>query len=215
MAIAVVAATPPLVGCEDWPRYLHMDDGDGYDITERIVVMEDETLDDVEVQELGELMPGTEILFFGFAHTCGKDEDAAWPEWPLHDFDSDGDGVPDSQISYTSGWYTGDVDWIGMELADDTGLEGELTWANRPSGDTNCADETDEDCDWDDESDLDMVVFARASGDLDIVNESGVGHAYPESMVSISRHHAGTSLAIAVACHHSQPTDYDLVLVLR
>jgi hypothetical protein len=203
------------LGCEEWPRYLYMDDGTEFEITERVVVVEDESLGADEVQELGELGPGTEITLFGFVHTCGKDENAPWPEWPLHDFDSDEDGVPDSQITYSSGWYTGDVDWIGLELTDDAGLEGEMTWVNSPAGDTNCADEDDPDCDWDVESDLDVVVFARSGPDLDIVNESGVGHTYPETVVSVSRYAEQTSLAIALACHHSQPTDYDLVLVLR
>ena len=181
-----VAAFPALVGlalgwtltgCEDWPRYLHEAEEEA-GITQHLVIFEDESLGDDEIQDLGDLDPGTEIAFHGFIHTCGKDDHAPWPEWPLHDLDSDGDGIPDQQTTYNSGWYTGDVDWVGFGVNADTVLSGSLEWTNRPS-------ETDLEAS-DEATDLDFVVFVQTGAGLELVNESGVSTSYPETLAATS-----------------------------
>jgi len=198
------------VGCQDWPRYLHAGEGDdAATISERFVVFEDEALGSTDIQDLGDVAPGTEILFYGFIHTCGKDDDASWPEWPLHDYDEDEDGIPDGQIAYNSGWYTGDVDWIGFVVTGTAVLSGSLEWSNRPPGDGNVGGAAE------DISDLDFVVFAENAGEMVLVNESGVTTSYPETLATTSGFEGDTVVAVAVACHHTLPTDFDLRLVLR
>jgi len=210
LALTLLSALGLVIsGCQDWPRYLHVGDGDdGQTITERFVVFEDEALGATEIQELGEVAPGTEILFYGFIHTCGKDDAATWPQWPLHDYDDNEDGVPDGQVAYNSGWYTGDVDWLGFVVTDTAVLSGAMEWTNSPSADG--AEAQGEEV-----SDLDFVIFAESAGEMVLVNESGVTTSYPETLAASSRFDGGTAVAIAVACHHTLPTDYDLRLVLH
>ena len=199
-----------LSGCQDWPRYLHEDDGeDGSAITERFVIFEDEALANTEIQDLGDVTPGTEILYYGYIHTCGKDDDASWPEWPLHDYDEDEDGVPDGQITYNSGWYTGDVDWLGFLVTDTAVLSGSLEWANRPPGEGDAEEPSSE------ASDLDFIVFAQSGEEMKLVNESAVSTSYPETLAATSGIGEDTIVAVAVACHHTRPTDFDLRLVVR
>ncbi len=204
------------VGCEDWPRYLHEEAGeDPGAITQRLVIFEDEALDRETVQDLGSVEAGTAVEFYGFAHSCGVDEASPWPEWPLHDYDADGDGEPDSQMPWHFGWYSGDVDWVGFRVAEDVSLEGILDWTVSPSGVSNCTEEDDPDCDWDADCDLDMVVFVGSGADMALINESGVSHAYPEILASHSTFLGGTDVAVAVGCDHSVPSDYELRLELH
>ena len=204
------------IGCEDWPLYLHEDPGEDPDaITQRLVIFEDETLDRESIQDLGSVESGTAVEFYGFAHSCGVDEASPWPEWPLHDYDDDGDGIPDSQIPYHFGWYSGDVDWVGFQVAEDLSLLGLLEWTTSPAGEANCSEEDDLDCDWDADCDLDMVVFVDTGSELTLINESGVSHAYPESLASHSTFTGGTQVAIAVGCDHNVPSDYDLRLEIH
>lgn len=215
-AVLLIGAILPaclLAGCEDWPRYLHLDDDPGaFVITDRKVVYEDEALDDEQLQDIGEVGSGTEILFYGFLINCGYDDGAAWPEWPLHDLD--GDGTPESPLH--AGWYSDDVDWLGFSVTGEVALEGTLQWDNRPASDTNAPyDPTDLGGSWTEESDIDLVVFTVDGGDRAVKDESGISNNYPEQLAPAVQLADGTAVAIAVACHHALPTDFSLRLVVQ
>ncbi len=214
-AMATVAAVA--VGCAEWPRYLHMEEDDPFaDIVRRITVFEDESLDGDTLQDLGIVDRGTEVLFSGFLTRCGYDEEAAWPVWPLHDFDTDNDGVPDTQIAYHSGWYAGDVDWIGFTPGDDGRLDATLEWVNRPAGESNATYQPeDPEGAWAEESDLDLVLFDVAGTERFVANESGISTAYPQQLVNPGSLTAESPVAVAIGCHHNVPTDFDLRLVVR
>jgi hypothetical protein len=194
-----------------------MDDGDPIiEIVRRVTVFEDESLDIETIQDLGTLEPGTEVLFFGFMSHCAYDDEAGWPQWPLHDFDTDNDGIPDTQITYNAGWYAGDVDWIGLTPAADGRLEAKAEWTNSPSGGTNAAYKPDEpDGLWASESDLDLVVFDTSGAQREVVNESGISNSYPQTLLNPGILVADAPVALAIGCHHATPTDYDLRLVIR
>jgi hypothetical protein len=213
LLIGAMLSASLLAGCEEWPRYLHVDDDpDAFVITDRVVVYEDEALDDEQLQDIGEVGSGTEILYYGFLTSCGYDDGASWPEWPLHDLD--GDGTPESPLH--AGWYGGDVDWLGLSVAGEVSLEGTLEWDNRPAGDTNAPyDPNFPGGTWTEESDIDLVIFSVDGGDRAVQDETGISNDYPEQLSPAVSLADGTAVAIAVACHHAMSTDFSLRLVVQ
>lgn len=200
-------------GCEGWPRYLYEGIEADSTVLYRLVTFENESLDSEEIQHAGEVDARTEILLFGYAASCGYDDDADGPDWPEHPWDEDSDGVPDTTMAFNSGWFTGDVDWFGFTVNEDVVISGQLEWDNRPPGSSNAAYQPEiVDGDWIGESDLDFVIFETEGTTRTLVNESAVGHDYPEVLQAPQGFDAGARVAVAVGCHHQIPTDYALSL---
>ncbi len=211
LALALLLAS----GCEGWPRYLYEGVEAETTVDERLVAFENEALDSEAIQFVGEVSAGTQILLYGYASSCGYDPDADGPDWPEHPWDEDGDGIPDGTIEFNSGWFTGDVDWFGVTLLDEVTVSGELTWDNRPGGESNAPYQPDDpEGDWTTESDLDLVLFDVQGTARILINESAVSNDYPEVLRSPSRLDAGSQLAVAVGCHHQLPTDYAVSLTV-
>ena len=213
LTAALVLVTLLAGGCEGWPRYLYEGIEVEATVDKRLVAFENESLDNDAIQFAGEVEAGTEILLFGYAASCGYDAEADGPDWPEHPWDEDGDGIPDGTIQFNSGWFTGDVDWFGVSLADEVVVSGSLTWDNRPAGASNAPYQPeDAGGDWVTESDLDFVLFEVEGTARILINESAVSNDYPEIIRSPSRVGAGSQLAVAIGCHHQVPTDYALSL---
>lgn len=198
-----------LSGCANWPRYLHMEDDDDF-VLDQMVAFEDESLASDAMQDLGTVYSGTEILFYGFLLDCGYDDDASWPEWPLHD-------VEGTEVPLNAGWFTGDVDWISFTVSADTQVQGTLEWFHRPAGSVNATYKPNEPtATWSMESDLDVVVFLLEGADERLVfNESGISNAYPEVFSNPPAFKAGDRVGLAIGCHHNLATDYDLRLLIQ
>ncbi len=198
-----------LSGCAEWPRYLHMGDDDDA-VTEQLVVFEDESLGLDTIQDLGTIYSGTEILFYGYLTACGYDDDAAWPDWPLHDVDG-------SEIPLNAGWFTEDVDWIGFTVSADAELQGTLEWFQRPAGSINATYKPNEpEATWAAESNLDLVVFAlEGTNERRVFNETGISNAYPEELTNPPAFLAGDRVAMTIACRHNLATDYDLRVLIQ
>ncbi len=205
-----------LAGCEGWPLYAHLPDPSvSLPDPELRTVVEDATLGDDEVQDLGALSTPSIVTITGAADACGFDLDDASFDWPEHPVDLDGDGVEDD-VAALQGWYSGDVDLFGVTATDEGWLDVTLSWDLAPPGDLNAPYQpSDEDGAWADEADLDFVIFDSADGVIGAIrSDAGVTRRHPERSAQLLRLEAGEGAVIAVACHHEQPSDYTLEIDL-
>lgn len=213
LSVACAVSCVALVGCDGWPRYLYEGLETEGAVESRLVTFENEGLQGDVIQHAGDVSAGTELVFFGYLDSCGYDEDADDPGWPEHAWDEDGDGVPDDQVTYHSGWFTGDVDWFGFTLVQDASLQGSLAWDMRPPGDTNAPyDEHDLEGAWTQESNLDLVLFEVEGTARMLIDETAVSDGYPEALAAPVRLPAGSRVAFAVGCRYALATDYEVVL---
>ncbi len=210
-----------LFACEQWPRYLYLEEIEGTEELPPRYAFEDETLgsDRKSLQDLEDLAPGGSVVVYGYAFNCGYDSDAShfdWPEWPELPFDNNGDGEIDSYEPDRTGWFSGDVDFFKV-TADDLGsLNVQLEWQNAPSG-NNTSDEEDKESSWSTETDLDFVVFTLDTfdgGAGSVESDAGFDSQYPAVTDPQVFMDANQPLVVAVACHHSVASDYTLTLAL-
>ena len=213
--------------CDDWPLYAHIGEdllsGDDLVGEPELVEFEEEALQNADSDPTDELVPvpATQVPSITQVHgelgACGYDDASAWPIWPRHPVDSDGDGVADGSTASHQGWYSAEVDVFQIAASTDADLFVVLEWDNSPEGGSNApmlpGDAT---APWASESDLDFVVLDVEDGELGVVlRDVGVSLAYPQQLWTARRMLAGESLALAVGCHHGLPTGYSLAIELR
>ena len=196
-----------LQACDRWPRFLYLDDDGEAGVPPRNL-FEDEELGSArtDVQDLGALEPGGLLTLYGYAATCGYDDDSShfeWPTWNLIGIDSDGDGDVDDYVPEGTGWFTGDIDTFRIETTAAGTFTVTLTWQNAPPSDGSIVP-------WDEETDLDFVVFDDAGDGYpgNTLSVTGIGSEYPPTTEEPVFTDAGASAFVVVACHHSVPADY-------
>jgi len=205
-------------GCDSWPLHAALPDPveAPSGVGELVSVAEDEAVLDGDVQPLGTFSEATDLTISGFAGACGWDEDAAWPTWPSHPVDDDGDGVIDRTEPRHAGWYTGDVDTFGLGLSEPSTLSATLTWDNTPAGGENAPYQPGTEGAWTTESDLDLLVFSVVGGAATaVLAEEGFTLSAPESLGAPLRIDGGGEVALAVGCHHSVASAYTLQVAVR
>ena len=220
IALFVLLAAPTFTGaaCENWPLFAHLPDEDpGPGEPSSLAVSEDEFLPDLTIQGIGTLTAPSIVTITGSSEDCGFDPEADWPSWPEHPLDVDGDGTTDTFQPRFSGWYSGDTDVFSITAGEPITVGISQTWDNAPAGDANAPYQpTEEAGDWADESDLDWVLFSVATAAPDeITSDGGFSRAYPQADERVYVVEPGTPQAVAVGCHHEQPTGYTLVLDVR
>lgn len=213
-AIFAALALLPLTGCDNWPLHAHLPDP----VEDPIVVpytedvVEDSALPVDALQDLGTFTAPSTLTISGTAESCGWDAAAEWPVWPEHPVDTDGDGVTDATQPWYAGWYAGDQDRFGIELDGGAWVTAELTWDNPPDGGENAPYTPPDAGPWQDESDLDVVIF---DGDVEgIVREAGFSRSHPERSGGPLVLASGEGLAFVVGCHHGHAAAYTLIVEL-
>ncbi len=206
-----------LSGCENWPLYLHLPDPNPEPIpTENFDVDEDTGVEDGELQDLGEFVSPSQVVIRGSMDSCGFDINDHQYDWPLHPVDSNGDGEADTQAS-VSGWYSGDVDLYGVTADGEVWLSVTLEWDRAPLGGLNAPYRpASEDTTWEDETDLDFVVFSLdAAGDVvAMISDAGYSRDHPATTPQLLWVEDSERRGIAVGCHHEVPSGYTLTLDL-
>ncbi|MCO4770982.1 MAG: hypothetical protein KDA24_13190 [Deltaproteobacteria bacterium] len=207
--------TLAIVGCDRWPLHAALPDPVDAAAPDPILASFEE--DEVEgvVQDLGSWPAPAILTIRGTTSECGWEDDAAWPTWPVHPVDDDGDGVVDREEARYAGWYSGDVDLFSLRPEAAGVLGGTLEWDNAPAGGTNSPYQPGTDGPWEDESDLDVLVFTAENGaPSEVLTEAGVGRSYPEDLGAAVALDSGENAVIAVGCHHEVPSDWTLEVVI-
>ena len=202
-----------LSACDDWPLYLHLEpDRPPVRVSLVIDLLEDLTVGDDEIQELAPLPYPSVARIRGATSSCGFDSERDDFTWPAH-YVSGEDGP---ELVQGAGWYLGDVDYYSLALEQRGWLWVSLEWDNMPGEEGNAAYlPGDPEAAWNQESDLDFVVFDASSFPSGtIVNDDGSSLAYPEVMDRPVAVDPSSPIIVAVACHHQLPSGYTLSLEL-
>jgi hypothetical protein len=210
-AVAVAA------GCDTWPLHAALPDP-----VPRVTVPVDEESveEDLGVaegalQDLGLRAGPLRITVRGDAAACGWDQDALWPVWPDHPEDDDGDGVVDRTGPRHRGWFGGDVDAYGLSLGAPATVTALLSWERAPATGQNAPYQPGVPGQWADESDLDVLLFARDGDALgDVLAEAGFSRSHPESTGAPRIAEEGETIAVVVGCHHAVGSAYTLTIEL-
>lgn len=201
-----------LLGCEDWPLYLNLPEEDFSPPAPVLVeVSEDPAQPEGSPQSLGSPDLPARIVLSGSSDPCGYDTEAPGPDWPVHAYDGDGDGIADGKAPSSQGWFSGDVDWFSIEASADLWFRTALSWSEAPASGLNApwdpldtADPT--------ESDVD-VLLVSPSGDLNIVDDRGASRESPETVPDLPLPE-GEAIGVLVACHHGLATAWTLEIEL-
>jgi hypothetical protein len=198
-------------------------DGDGTDDEYDLDSDDDGIPDSVEAGDSWTITPPIDTDGDGIPDYLDTDSDddgisdttEAGPD-PSHPLDTDGDGVADDEAPHYSGWYSSEIDWYAIDATASTWVDIDLDWTNAPGGDFNAPFlPSDPSGAWADETDLDFLVFSRdASGADQMRSDAGFSARHPEQTTQLLALIDGEGLIVAVACHHEQPSDYVLSILL-
>ncbi len=213
----LLAAVSMLCGCDSWPLHAQLPDPYVPSVVVPLAedVTEDQAVAEGALQDLGVLAAPTTLTITGDMDSCGWDDAAAWPVWPEHPVDTDGDGESDLDQPWYAGWYTGDVDLFAIELGSAAWAGVELSWDNPPPDGVNAPYEPPGPGPWDSESDLDFVLFDQdGAAPGEVIGENGFSRDHPESVGSPLVFAPGDRVVVAVGCHHGVPARYTLIVTL-
>ena len=215
--LLALAAVSMLSACDTWPLHAHLPDP----YEEPLVVpfnsdvAEDVNVAEGDLQDLGQFIAPSTITISGELDSCGWDGAAEWPAWPEHPVDIDGDGQADIDRPWSAGWFTGDVDQYAIELDGGAWVWASMTWENAPADGLNAPYQPPGPGPWQDESDLDLLLFDRDGDAADqIVGEGGFGREHPATTGADLVLSSGDELVFAVGCHHGVPSTYSLTVTL-
>lgn len=217
LALLALAAASLHTACDTWPLHAHLPEPWEPTIVVPYAedVLEDATLDDGELQDLGAFTAPSTLTITGAVDSCGWDPTAPWPVWPDHPVDTDADGETSVEQPWASGWYAGDVDLFALGIESAAWASAELTWDNPPPDGVNAPYEPPGDGPWQTESDLDFVLFDRDGNTLgEIVGEHGFTRDHPESTGGPLVLSPGDQVVFAVGCHHGVVAGYTLTVTL-
>ena len=215
--LVLAASLGALVGCENWPLYSYLPDPEAERPPLPTLEFDEVSANVVgSPQFLGALSGAQRLVVRGRMDSCGYEADASGSLWPEHPIDENGDGIADASRS-RSGWYSGEVDAYSVTASASFRLSSELRWTEAPQDGLNSPYQPgDPGGAWASESDLDLLQYRLGSSTQTppLSGDEGVSRRHPELLPAGLTLSVGQTAAVAVACHHALPSDYELTLVV-